>query len=250
MNALVQITTLQTMSSREIAELTDKRHPDVKRDIETMCSQLSLDVSKFAHIYLDSMNRQQTEYLLDKELSICLVAGYSAPLRMAIIQRWQELEAQVQPVDPMKALSDPLALRGLLLDYSEKVIELEETITAMKPDVKALERLSKTEGSLCLTDAAKHMQMRPKDLILWMSQNRYIYRRAGNSHWVAYQYHITCGNLEHKVTEITHSNGSSRFTEQVRVIPKGFAYMSQIMVLQDMVKAASSKSTASINRSK
>ncbi|GFZ62099.1 hypothetical protein PSE10C_37100 [Pseudomonas amygdali pv. eriobotryae] len=57
----------RTMSSREIADLTGKRHPDVKRDIQSMASELQEDVSSFAHIYLDSMNRQQTEYLLDRE---------------------------------------------------------------------------------------------------------------------------------------------------------------------------------------
>ncbi|EPB4209792.1 Rha family transcriptional regulator, partial [Yersinia enterocolitica] len=46
-----------TMSSREVAELTGKRHTDVKRDIEVMMAQLNEDVSKFAHTYLDSMNR-------------------------------------------------------------------------------------------------------------------------------------------------------------------------------------------------
>ena len=90
-----------TMSSREIATLCDKRHPDVKRDIEVMTEQLVIDVSKFAHIYLDSMNREQTEYLLDKETCLCLVAGYNAKLRMAIIKRWQELEQINTPTDPL-----------------------------------------------------------------------------------------------------------------------------------------------------
>ena len=41
-----------TMSSREIATLCDKRHSDVKRDIDVMAEQLEIDVRKFAHIYL------------------------------------------------------------------------------------------------------------------------------------------------------------------------------------------------------
>ena len=102
MNELLQnsFNTL-TMSSREIATLCDKRHPDVKRDIEVLAEQLEVDVSKFAHIYLDSMNRQQTEYLLDKDTCLCLVAGYNAKLRMAIIKRWQELEQANTPTDPL-----------------------------------------------------------------------------------------------------------------------------------------------------
>ena len=59
------------MSSREIATLCDKEHKNVKRDIEMMAEQLELDTLRFEHIYLDSMNRQQTEYLLDKETCLC-----------------------------------------------------------------------------------------------------------------------------------------------------------------------------------
>lgn len=86
-----------TMSSREIAELTGKEHKNVKRDIDVMCSQLKLDALKFELIYFDSMNRQKTEYHLNKELTLCLVSGYNAHLRMAIIKRWQELEDNQQP---------------------------------------------------------------------------------------------------------------------------------------------------------
>ena len=86
----------KTMGTRLIAELTEKRHPDVKRDTEVMFQQLNLDVSKFAHIYLDSMNRQQTEYLLDEELTMTLVTGYNVVLRNRVIQRWKELERQAQ----------------------------------------------------------------------------------------------------------------------------------------------------------
>lgn len=101
-----------TMSSREIAELTEKRHPDVKRNIERMISDLQGDVSKFAHIYLDSMNRQQTEYLLDRDHTECLLTGYSAVHRMRVIKRWHDLEKlAAKPVLPENYIS---ALEALL----------------------------------------------------------------------------------------------------------------------------------------
>ncbi|PPS64455.1 phage antirepressor [Pseudomonas sp. BRM28] len=87
------------MSSREISDLTGKRHPDVKRDIQVMARDLKEDASSFARIYLDTLNRQQTEYLLDREHTDCLLTGYSAAMRMAVIKRWRELEGQaVQPM--------------------------------------------------------------------------------------------------------------------------------------------------------
>lgn len=84
----------RTMSSREIANLTGKRHPDVKRDIQAMAVELKVDVSEFAHIYNDSRNREQVEYLLDREHTDCLLTGYRAGLRMKVIRRWHELEQQ------------------------------------------------------------------------------------------------------------------------------------------------------------
>lgn len=84
---------IKTMSSREIATLTSKEHKNVLADIRNMFEQLEIDELGFQHIYLDSMNREQTEYLLNKDLSITLVSGYNVKMRHAIVVRWQELES-------------------------------------------------------------------------------------------------------------------------------------------------------------
>ncbi|QKZ07736.1 Rha family transcriptional regulator [Pseudomonas eucalypticola] len=84
------------MSSREIASVTGKRHDNVKRDIVAMLKELKADVLKFEDIYLDGRNREQIQYLLDREHTDCLLTGYSAGLRMKVIRRWHELEGQFQ----------------------------------------------------------------------------------------------------------------------------------------------------------
>ncbi|MGE8328874.1 Rha family transcriptional regulator [Pseudomonas urmiensis] len=84
----------RTMSSREIASLTGKRHNNVKRDITAMLADLKEDVLSFEHIYLDGQNREQVQYLLDREHTDCLLTGYSPALRMKVIRRWRELEGQ------------------------------------------------------------------------------------------------------------------------------------------------------------
>ncbi|ATR85617.1 Rha family transcriptional regulator [Pseudomonas sp. HLS-6] len=82
------------MSSREIASVTGKRHDNVKRDILAMLKDLKADVLSFEDIYLDGRNREQVQYLLDREHTDCLLTGYSAGLRMKVIRRWRELEGQ------------------------------------------------------------------------------------------------------------------------------------------------------------
>ena len=102
MNELIQKSVNElTMSSREISTLTGKKHYNVMRDIELLAAQLELDASKFEHIYTDSQNREQAEYLIDKDTCLCLVAGYNAKLRLKIIKRWQELEQATVPTDPL-----------------------------------------------------------------------------------------------------------------------------------------------------
>jgi len=107
-----------TMSSREIAELTGKQHQHVRRDVERMLEELEEDASKFGHIYLDTMNRQQQEYRLNRELTDTLLTGYSAELRRRVVARWRELEARQAPAtDPLANLPpEQRALVGLMLE--------------------------------------------------------------------------------------------------------------------------------------
>lgn len=102
------------MSSREIAELTGKEHRNVKRDIEKMLADLSEDALKFEHIYLDSMNREQTEYLLDRDHTENLLMGYSPVLRRAVLARMREMEALLaEPRVPTTAEAFASAFRML-----------------------------------------------------------------------------------------------------------------------------------------
>ncbi|WP_425304054.1 Rha family transcriptional regulator [Stappia indica] len=106
-----------TMSSREIAELTGKRHDNVVRDIENMLTALGEDLLRFEEMFRDSYGRAQRGYLLPKDLTLTLVSGYSVPLRHKIVTRWQSLEqAERGPVVPQ---SLPEALR-LAADLAEK----------------------------------------------------------------------------------------------------------------------------------
>ena len=52
------------MSSIEIAELTGKEHYNVMRDIATMLKSLEIDAFNFEGTYLDSLGREQRNFLL------------------------------------------------------------------------------------------------------------------------------------------------------------------------------------------
>lgn len=227
MNEMINITASAaiTMSSREIAELTGKLHKNVKRDIEVMLEELGEDRLKFERIYLDSMNRQQNEYHLDRELTETLLLGYSAPLRRKVLARLRELEGIV--ANPAVVLSDPASLRKLLLDNVEKVIELQARVEEMQSDVDALEHLTEANGSLNRTEAAKNLGVPPHILIRWMKTNGWTYRRPGSKEDLAYQSKISSGYLEHKVTTGPRPDGTEWISTQVRITPKGLTVLAK-----------------------
>ncbi|GFM89372.1 hypothetical protein PSCICO_47710 [Pseudomonas cichorii] len=213
------------MSSRDIAALTGKRHPDVKRDIQVMLRDLKEDVSGFAHIYLDGMNRSQTEYLLDREHTDCLLTGYSAPMRMAVVRRWRELEEQAAPRIP-ENYAEALQLAA---DQARENSRLIGVIELQAPKVAAIRRLAAAEGAICITDAAKQLGIPPSKLFDWMHANRWIYRRGGSTRWIAMEPRIKAGYLKHKVTALKPDTetGVERAAFQPLVTPKGLALLAE-----------------------
>jgi len=214
------------MSSREIAELTGKRHDHVKRDIEKMLTELEKDIPSFGGIYLDSRSREQVEYHLDRELTETLITGYSIKLRHKVILRLHELEQLASaPVIPQTL---PEALR-LAADLAEQNSHLQLVVAEQAPKIEALNRIAVADGSLCLTDAAKSLQIKRKDLIAILQARKWIYRRTGSTHFVAYQDKIQAGVMEHKYSTVERPDGTEKTTEQARVTPKGLVRLATII---------------------
>jgi len=105
MSALINIT---TMTSREVAELTGKRHDNVLRDINNLISTLSSELSLGfkSSTYRDSTGKENRQYVMDRDSTYCLVTGYDANARMRIIKRWQELEVKTQTFGNIPAMAN------------------------------------------------------------------------------------------------------------------------------------------------
>ncbi|WP_409523277.1 Rha family transcriptional regulator [Pseudomonas sp.] len=91
----------RTMSSREIAELVGSRHDKVKQSIERLAVRLDANDKPVIALppvgeYLDSLGRRASEYLVCKRDSFVVVAQLSPEFTAALVDRWQELEAQAQ----------------------------------------------------------------------------------------------------------------------------------------------------------
>ena len=123
-----------TMTSREIAELTGKQHSHVMRDIRSMLEQISADPTLDWHCesstYTDEQGKPRDMYVMDKDTTYTLIAGYRADLRFKIIKRWQELEAQA-----IKSLSPA----EFLLQQAQMMVEIERKSREHEDRIKRIE---------------------------------------------------------------------------------------------------------------
>lgn len=206
-----------SMSSREIAELTDKEHKNVKRDIEKTLSELGEDKLKFERIYFDSMNRPQTEYFLNREMTEVLLMGYSAPLRLKVIRRLRELEERAS--NSTIALNDPAQLRALLLDNVEKVIALEAKVEADAPKTKFFDSYLNADGLYGIQNAARALGCRPNKFSEWL-RSKFVFYQGGNL--TARAAYIGMGIFTTKTTIV-----DDKVRTQAFITPKGLKYLDE-----------------------
>lgn len=160
-----------------------------------------------------------------KELVYAYAMWISPAFHLQVIRAYDQL-VTAPPADPLVALQDPARLRDLLLGYATRQIELEQTVAEQAPKVEALDRIATARGAVCLTDAAKALQVRRVDLIGWMQEHSWIHKREGTN-WKAYQPRITSGHLVHKVVT-RGEGGEERIYDQVLVTPKGLARLAEL----------------------
>lgn len=228
MNDLVAKKINISMSSIDIAELTNKEHRHVLRDIRLMLTELYGEKSlpSFGQSYTAENGQSYNCYMLPKKEVMVLVSGYSIKLRMKIITRLEDLESRSYPQLP--DFSNPVIAARAWADEIEKNMLLENKISVQAPKVAALNRIAVAEGSMNTTAAAKHLQIRPKDLFALLISEKWYYRRIGNNGYLGYQNRIQQGLIEHKVTTVSIA-GVDRVYEQPRLTPKGLIKLADII---------------------
>lgn len=208
MNELINVTSALTMSSREIADLVESRHDDVKRSIERLAERSIIQLPPLADVK-NHLNQTVSVYLVNKRDSYVVVAQLSPEFTARLVDRWQELE-QTQQIPVPQSLPDALRLAA---DLAEQKQKLTAELAAAAPKVEFVDRYCTARGSMSFRQVAKLLGAKEPEFRLFLIDNNIMYRLAGTL--TPHHQHIDLGRFEVKTgTSATtnHAFSQARFT--------------------------------------
>ena len=231
---MYEITTInkigQTMSSREIADLTGKRHDHVLRD----CDALNDNYDKMGfprigegyYTHPNTGNQQHREYRLTKMQTFDLMTGYSAELRIKVNRRWAELEAKEQAHQQIpQSFSEALRLAA---EQAEKIEAQQAQLVAQAPKVLFADTVIGSQSSCLIGELAKLITQKgyeigEKRLFKWLRENHYLGTR-GEYYNIPNQQYIEQGLFELKKGTRSGNGGVMHTTITPKVTGKGQVY--------------------------
>lgn len=216
---IMHIPAVLTMTSREIAELTGKRHTHVMEDCrkladfytETYSAEKSAQFVK-SSTYIDSTGRALPCFELNKQASLDLVTGYSLAHRHAVNVRWQELEAaQAKPPAELSRMD----ILKLAMESEQARIEAETKLALAAPKVEFVDRYVEATGLFTFREVAKLLKANEARFREFLIENKVMYYLGKKL--TAYKNHEDAGRFAVKTD--TAKNGHDY--RQTFFTPKG-----------------------------
>ncbi|AOK00373.1 phage antirepressor KilAC domain-containing protein [Burkholderia vietnamiensis] len=217
MGAILQAA-VQTMSSREIADLVESRHDSVKRTVERLADRGVIDLPPLVE-YLDGLGRKAAEYQIGKRDSYVIVAQLSPEFTARLVDRWQELEQYAANASPAVPQTFADALR-LAADQQEQIDAQRRQIEQQKPAVEFAHAVRNTADAISIGDMAR---------VLGIGQNR-LFRQLRADHLLMadnrpYQHYIDRGYFRMVESVWIDAEKESHPTFKTLVTGRGQVYL-------------------------
>ncbi len=219
-----------TMTSVEIAELTEKQHAHVMRDIRAMLGELHVEggVSNFGDTQTNPQNKQSYPiYRLPKRETLILVSGYSTTMRAKIIDRWQQLEAGAAPA---LNLRQPGQMLAVAMQLAEICQEQQAQLTAQAPKVAFAEAVGEAENLQKVGEVAKALNTGSRRLWSFLRESKILLPND-----LPYQQHLEAGRFKVVEVPFRDAEGAPRIKLETRVTGRGVTYLQQRLAKQQEV---------------
>ena len=206
-----------TMSSREIADLVEKRHDNVLRTIESLLARGTIALPQLEEVPNDGPGPKMIrQYRIGKRDSYVIVAQLSPAFTARLVDRWQELEAAAPAPTIPQSFSAALRLAA----EQQDVIEAQAAqLAAAAPAVAFVERYADSTGTKGFREVAKLLGANEAAFREFLLDQKIMYRLAGAL--TPHAQHMDAGRFCVKAgtAGTGHAFNSARFT------PKGVTWI-------------------------
>ncbi|WP_208438231.1 antA/AntB antirepressor family protein [Bartonella taylorii] len=139
-----------------------------------------------------------------------------------------------QAATPQIDYSSPQTMIGFL-NYLQGQIDQKDTIIEdLKPKARALESLQRHDGLFGLTEAAKILELQPKQFILFLQKKGWVYRRAAGGNLLPYQDKIQKKLMDCPTITLQTASGIEKVIPCAKITTKGMGLLSQELKRQSM----------------
>lgn len=206
-----------TMTSREIADLLESRHDNVKTSIDRLVKSGAISQPAMKDGAKSANGVSESIYVICKRDTYVIVAQLSPAFTARLVDRWQELEqnkvASVQlPHDYLSAL------KALTVEVEARQ-SLQLELQAAKPALEFVDKYVDSTGLKGFRQVAKLLNIKEPDLRAFLDDKKIMYKLS--CEWVPYACHIDAGRFAVKAgtADNGHAFNSAKFT------PKGIKWL-------------------------
>lgn len=234
------LTTIETMTSLQIAEITGKPHNDVLKAIRKMeDAWVKINGGNFSLVeYTDNKGEKRPCYSLTKTECLYIATKFNDEARAKLVIRWEELESEKMSKEKTINFDDPdtvLLLAGkwkeekaLRLEAEQKALQLENLNKEQKPKVAFANAMLASNTSCLIGELAKVLTQNgytigQNRLFAYLRENGYLCK-AGERYNQPRQEYIEQGLFEIKHSTRSGNDGVQHITNTTKVTPKGQQY--------------------------
>mgnify|MGYP002521606947 CR=1 FL=1 len=231
--------TKETMSSLQIAEITEKPHNDVLKAIRKM-EQAWTNVcgGKFSLTSqsVDMPNggrRKEPVYLLTKTECLYIATKFNDEARAKLVLRWKDLEEKSKPqlpatyLDALKALvASEEQKQQLTIEVETKTAQINELNTAineMQPKVSYVDSILQCKDTVTVTAIAQDYGKSAKAFNVLL-RNMKIQHKVGKQ-WIIYGKYLKEGYVQSETFTYTRADGTTAANLNTKWTQKGRLFL-------------------------
>lgn len=229
------------VDSREIAEMTNKRHADLVRSIESYLEVLGQNAKlRSDDFFLESSyqagtGKQYKHYLLTKK-GCDMVANkmtgekgilFTATYVDAFYQMQEQIKQTTISMSDSYMIEDPVQRAKRWIEEQQEKLMLEQEIGELKPKADYVDEILKSNGTMTVTQIAADYGLSANKLNKILNEAR-LQRKVGNQ-WILYKEHMNKGLTKSNTISIVRSDGRQDTKLQTKWTQKGRLKIHEIL---------------------